>query len=156
GRTLVENARMFALLNLAQADAFFASYDGKYTYNFWRPVTAIRAADTDGNPDTVPDPSWSPLLATPSHPSYASNHATISTTDATSLAAFFGADAIPFSFSWEGLPGVSRSFDSFSAACHEAGLSRIWAGFHWSFDISAGEAIGKSVGAYVFQHYLLP
>jgi membrane-associated phospholipid phosphatase len=155
GNSLVDNARLFALLNLAQADALIASFDGKYTYNFWRPVTAIRAVD-QGNPNTERDPSWTPLMATPSHPSYPSNHATNSTAAAVVLASFFGTDAIPFSFSWEGLPGVTRSFDSFSAAAHEAGLSRIWAGFHWSFDITAGEPLGSAVGDYVFQNYLQP
>jgi hypothetical protein len=147
GNSLVDNARMFALLNMTQADAFIAAADGKYTYNFWRPVTAIRY-DTD--------PGWTPLMATPSHPSYPSNHATVSTAAGTALASFFGTDAVPFSFSWEGLPGVTRSFDSFSAASQEAGNSRIWAGFHWRFDLTAGEALGQSVGAYVSQHFLLP
>ncbi|HEY7422833.1 MAG TPA: hypothetical protein VH682_01105 [Gemmataceae bacterium] len=74
GNTLVENARLFALLNVAQADAYFAIWDAKYTYNFWRPVTAIRAADTDPNPATSPDPGWTPLLVTPNFPSYVSGH----------------------------------------------------------------------------------
>jgi hypothetical protein len=154
--TLVQNARLFALLNLDGADDQIACFDGKYTYNFWRPVTAIRAADTTGNPDTVADPNWTPLFATPSHPSYPSAHATYSTSIATVLAAFFGTDAIPFSLSFEGLPGVTRSFDSFSAAAHEAGLSRIWLGIHWAFDITAGEAQGQAVGTYIFQNFLQP
>jgi membrane-associated phospholipid phosphatase len=147
GNTLVDNARLFALLNLASADSLIASFDGKYAYNFWRPVTAIR--------DEV-DPGWTPLMATPSHPSYPSNHSSISTASAVVLASFFGTDNIPFSLSWDGLPGVTRSFDSFSAAAHEAGLARIWAGFHYSFDISAGETLGQSVGDYVVEHFLLP
>jgi membrane-associated phospholipid phosphatase len=155
GNTLVDNARLFALLDMAQADLYIAVWDSKYTYNFWRPVTAIRAADTTGNPDTEADPTWTPLMATPSHPSYPAAHATVSTGAATVLADFFGTDAIPFSISYPGLPGVTRSFDSFSAAAQEAGQSRIWAGFHWSFDVSAGEAQGQSVGDYVFQHLLL-
>src|SRR5262249_31070277 len=145
GTTLVENARLLALLNLAQADSFIASFDAKYTYNYWRPVTGIREADTDGNPDTDPDLNWTPLLATPNFPAYSSNHAISSTTSAAVLASFFGADAIPFSFSWDGLPGVTRSFASFSAAAREAGLSRIWAGFHWRFDITAAEEMGQAV-----------
>jgi membrane-associated phospholipid phosphatase len=147
GNTLVDNARLFALLNLASADSLIACFDGKYAYNFWRPVTSIRYEV---------DPNWTPLLATPSHPSYPSAHSTISTASAVVLASVFGTDNIPFRFSWDGLPGVTRSFDSFSAAAHEAGLARIWAGFHYSFDISAGETLGQSVGDYVVEHFLLP
>jgi hypothetical protein len=156
GNTLVQNARMFALLDLTLADTAIACWDAKYTYNFWRPVTAIRAADTDGNPDTVADPNWTPLLATPSHPSYPSAHATELGGSAEVLASFFGTDAIPFSISWEGLPGVTRSYAGFSAAADEATMSRIWAGFHWGFDLTAGHALGLSVADYVFQNYLLP
>jgi membrane-associated phospholipid phosphatase len=156
GNTLVENARLFALLGLTQADAFIACWDAKYAYNFWRPVTAIPAADKDGNPDTDPDPNWLPLFATPNHPSYPSAHSTLSTSSATVLASFFGTDAIPVSLTWEGLPDVTRSFDSFSAAAHEAGQARIWAGIHWSTDITGGEAAGVSVGAYIAQNFLLP
>src|SRR5262249_1208692 len=114
GTPLVATARLFALLNLSWADSSIACWDAKYTYNFWRPVTAIRAADTDGNPDTEPDPDWSPLMATPSHPSYPAAHACISGSGAAVLASFFGTDELPFSFSCDGLPGVTRSFDSFS------------------------------------------
>jgi membrane-associated phospholipid phosphatase len=156
GNTLVQNARLFALLDLAEADLFIACWDSKYTYNFWRPVTAIRAADTDGNPDTVADPNWTPLMATPSHPSYPAAHATLSRGSATVLAAFFGTDSISFSLSYAGLPGVTRSYDSFSAAAQEAEMSRIWAGFHWSTDIAAGDPLGQSVATYVVQNFLLP
>jgi hypothetical protein len=156
GNTLVQNARLFALLNLTGEDDHLACFEAKYTYNFWRPVTAIRAADTTGNPDTVADPNWTPLFATPSHPSYPAAHATFSTSCATALGLFFGTDAIPISLSWEGLPGVTRSFDSFSAAAHEAGQSRIWAGIHWAFDVAAGETQGAAVATYIFQNFLLP
>jgi hypothetical protein len=156
GNTLVQNARLFALLDLTEADNFIACWDSKFTYNFWRPVTAIRAADTTGNPDTVADPNWTPLMATPNHPSYPAAHATLSSGSATVLASFFGTDAIPFSISYPGLPGVTRSYDSFSAAAHEAEMARIWAGFHWSFDLSAGDVLGQSVATYVVQNFLLP
>src|SRR5260370_105576 len=98
--TLVQNARLFALLDLTLADEAIACWDAKYTYNFWRPVTAIRAADTTGNPDTVADPNWTPLMATPAHPSYPSAHATELGGAAAALTSFFGTDAIPFSISW--------------------------------------------------------
>jgi hypothetical protein len=156
GKTLVENARMLALLDLTMADTAIAGWEAKYTYNFWRPVTAIRAADTDGNPDTDPDPNWAPLMATPSHPSYPAAHAFNSSGAGVALASYFGTDTLPFSVSWEGLPGVTRTFAGFTAAVDEATMSRIWAGFHWSFDLTAGRALGQSVAEYIFQNCLLP
>jgi membrane-associated phospholipid phosphatase len=156
GDSLVQDARLFALLNLAQADAYFAVWDAKYTYNFWRPVTAIRAADTDGNPDTAADPAWTPFLVTPAHPSYNSGHSGISGAAAAVLAAFFGTDAIPFSFSSDGLPGVMRSYASFSAAAQEVSDSRVYAGIHWRFDVQAGQVMGNEVGDYIVTHFLLP
>jgi hypothetical protein len=154
--TLVQNARCFALLDLVGADDQIACWDSKFTYNFWRPVTAIRAADTTGNPDTPADPNWTPLFGTPAHPSYPSAHATYSTSCGTLLAALFGTDAIPFSLSFDGLPGVTRSFASFSAAANEAGQSRIWGGIHWAFDVSSGNTQGAAVATYIFQNFLLP
>jgi hypothetical protein len=156
GDSLVQNARLFALLNLAQADATFAVWDAKYTYNFWRPVTAIRAADTDGNPGTAADPAWTPFLVTPAHPSYSSGHSGVSGASAAVLAAFFGTDAIPFSFSSDSLPGVTRSFTSFSATAQECSDSRVYAGIHWRFDVQAGQTIGNEVGSYDVSHILLP
>ncbi len=156
GESPVQNARLFALLNVAQADATFAVWDTKYTYSFWRPVTAIRAADTDGNPDTAADPAWTPFLGTPNHPSYNSGHSGVSGAAAAVLAAFFGTDAIPFSFSSDSLPGVTRSFAGFSAALQECSDSRVYAGIHWRFDVAAGQATGGQVGAYVVSHCLLP
>jgi membrane-associated phospholipid phosphatase len=156
GNSLVQNARLFALVNLAQADAMIAVWDAKYTYNFWRPVTAIRAADTDGNPATPADPAWTSFLVTPAHPSYISGHSGQSAGAAAALAAFFGTDAIPFSLSTDSLPGVTRSFASFSAAVQEVSDSRVYAGIHWRFDVAAGQALGYKVGNYIVSHFLLP
>src|SRR3954464_14725903 len=121
------DARLFALLNIATADAQIACWDAKYAYNLWRPVTAIRAADTDGNPDPEPAPSWSPLLTPPNFPSYTSAHSTISAAAAGVLTALFGPD-YHFSVGSEGLAGVTRSFASFDAAAAEAGRSRVYGG----------------------------
>jgi hypothetical protein len=151
--TLAENARLFAQVNVANADAFIASYDTKYAYNYWRPVTAIRAANSDGNPDTVADPTWKPLIVTPNHPSFASNHATQSRAAAEALAAFFGTDHVSFTAT---SAGMERSYQTFTEAAKEAGMSRIYAGIHWSFDMAAGEALGRKVGQYVADHYFQP
>src|SRR5262249_39738321 len=156
GNSLVQNARLFALLNLAQADSYFAVWDAKYTYNLWRPVTAIRAADTDGNPGTEPDTAWTSFLGTPAFPSYPSGHSGHSGAAAAVLAAYFGTDSVPFSFSSDGLPGVTRSFASFSAAAQECSDSRVFAGIHWRFDVAVGQAMGGEIGDYVVTHWLLP
>ena len=94
GNTLEENARLFALVGIAQADAFIACWDNKYLYDHWRPVTAIRAAETDGNPDTVADLNWSSFIITPNHPSYTSGHSTMSGASGAVLADYFGTDVL--------------------------------------------------------------
>src|SRR5207248_4335113 len=112
GLSLVQDAHLFALLNVATADALISCWDAKYAYNLWRPVTAVRAADTDGNPDTAADTTWTPLLVTPNFPSYTSAHSTVSGAAAGVLTGLFGADH-HFTLTADGLPGVTRTFDSF-------------------------------------------
>jgi hypothetical protein len=157
GNSMPENARMFALLNIGMADALITAWDTKFHYSFVRPVTAIRNADSDGNPNTAADPTWSPLLTTPAHPSYMAAHSAVSSTAATVLADFFGNDAIAFSSSMEFTAGgtvATRSFNSFSQAAQEAGNSRIYGGIHWSFDNQAGLQAGQSVGEFVSDNLL--
>ena len=153
---LPTTARLFAALNLSFADSAIAFYDAKYTYRLWRPVTAIRLADTDGNPNTAADPNWLPLAGnTPADPSYPGAHSTISAAGADVLARFFG-DQQSFSITSPALPGVTRSFDSFSAAANEAGLSRIYAGVHTRLDHVAGLTLGQNVANFVLHNTLLP
>ena len=154
--TLMQNARLFALLNVSLADSTIAFYDAKYTYRFWRPVTAIRAADSDGNPSTVGDPNWTPLVPTAQDPSYPGAHAVISAAAASVLTAFFGSDKFRFTATSTALPGVERFFPSFSAAENEASVSRIYAGQHFRTDEIAGEQLGSQVSAYVLHKLLLP
>jgi hypothetical protein len=159
GNSLAQNARMMALLNIGMADALIAAWDNKFEYGFVRPVTAIRNADNDGNPDTAADPAWSPLLTTPGHPSYMAAHSSLSATAATILAEFYGNDAIPFTSSAEisaGGPVITRSFDGFWDAAQEAGASRIYGGIHWSFDNQAGLQAGHSVGEFITDSLLQP
>lgn len=156
GLSLAENARLFALLSMTVADAAIVSWDIKYAYNNWRPVTGIQHADQDGNPDTEADPSWLPLIATPPFPSYSSGHSTFSGSSSRLLAHFFGTDAIAFSTVSDGLPGVTRSFTSFSQAAEEAGQSRIYGGIHWQFDNTAGLASGRTLADHVFFNFLTP
>jgi membrane-associated phospholipid phosphatase len=152
---LPTTARLFAALNLSFADSAIAFYDAKYTYQLWRPVTAIRLADTDGNPNTVADPNWLPLAGnTAADPSYPGAHSTISAAGATVLASFYG-DKQHFSLTSPALPGVTRSFSSFSAAAEEAGLSRIYAGQHTRLDHVAGQTLGHDVAGFVLHNALL-
>jgi membrane-associated phospholipid phosphatase len=154
--SLLERARLFALLNIAEADAAIVSWDAKYAYSCWRPVTGIQDAGEDGNPATQPDPTWLPLIATPPFPSYTSGHSTFSGAASRVLAHFFGGDAASFSTTSDGLPGVTRSFTSFSQAAEEAGQSRIYGGIHWQYDNQAGLESGRDLGDLVFFTQLTP
>jgi membrane-associated phospholipid phosphatase len=154
--SLLENARLFALLAMAGADAAIVAWDHKFTYNNWRPVTGIQHADTDGNPATTADPTWTSLIATPPFPSYTSGHSTFSSASAGLLALFFGTDQISFSTTSDALPGVTRSFTRLSDAAEEAGQSRIYGGIHWQFDNQAGLASGQALGEHVYFTVLTP
>ena len=150
-----QNARLFALLNLSIADSVIAFYDAKYTYNFWRPVTAIRAADTDGNPETQVDPNWLPETGkTAPDPSYPGAHAVISAAAAEVLHSYLGKDHFDFQVTSEVMPGTERSFTSFSAAAEEATLSRIFAGQHFRFDLATGHRLGRETADFVVDGFL--
>jgi PAP2 superfamily len=153
--TTAQSARAFALLNLTLADEVIAFYDTKYTYNLWRPVTAIRAAAADGNPDTAADPTWLPQAGkTAADPSYPGAHATISAGGAFVLRTLFGDKPFDLMVTSEVLPGVVRSFDGFAAVEKEASLSRIYAGQHFRTDENAGENLGRAVADFVVDHFL--
>jgi PAP2 superfamily len=154
--TLEQDARLFALLDTSLADGVIALYDSKYAYHRWRPVTAVRGADNDGNPETAGDPNWTPLAVTALDPSYAGAHAEISQSAAVALSEFFGTDRLDFSLTTPSLPGVARSFQSFSQAADEAAVSRIYAGQHFRYDEDAGQALGDQVGDFVSDRILKP
>ena len=146
--TLSQNAGTFAALDLTLADSVIAFYDAKYAYDLWRPVTAIHAADADGNPDTAADPEWTPLSATAPDPSYPGAHGTVSAAAADVLSSIYG-NEFAFSVTSPALPGVARSFVSFSEAAHEATVSRIYNGNHTRLDQVAGENLGHDVAGFV-------
>jgi hypothetical protein len=153
--TTAESARLFALVNLTLADGVIAFYDAKYTYNFWRPVTAIRAAKSDKNPDTIADPDWLPEVGkTTPDPSYPGAHAVISAGAAEVLVSFFETDRFRFDVTSEVMPGVERSFTAFWEAAHEATLSRIFAGVHFRTDLTAGHLLGKEIARFVVDNLL--
>ena len=155
--TTAQDARLFALLNLSFADGVIAFYDAKYTYNFWRPVTAIREAAIDGNSQTLPDPNWLPEVGnTTPDPSYPGAHAVISAAGALVLDSFFGKHHFDFNVTSEVLPGVERAFDNFDAANEEATLSRIFAGVHFRPDLTTGQTLGRQIADFVVDHFLTP
>jgi hypothetical protein len=154
GNTLEQNARLFALLNIAMADAAIAAWDAKYLFDNWRPVTAIRNGDADGNAGTAGDPTWSSFIVTPPFPDYLSGHSMFSAAAATVLALFYGSDAVTFATGSDFLPGASHSFSSFSAAASEAALSRVLAGIHFRFAIEDGLTAGVEIGEWTFSHYM--
>ena len=163
GLALWENARLFALLNLGLADGYIASFGDKYFYNYWRPVTAIQEGDNDGNPDTVGDPNWTPLVVTPPLPDYDSGHAVEGGTAAGILQRFFRTDRIRFTTCSTTLPPGqtcdsafprTRSFNSFSEAAEENGISRILVGFHFRNAVEEGIAHGQKIADWVVSHAL--
>ena len=156
GNTLEQNARLFALLNLALADAAICAWDAKYAFNFWRPVTAIRFGDSDGNDATAADPAWSSFIVTPPFPDYTSGHSTFSGAAARVLARFYGRDDIAFVTGSDALPGVTRSFAGFAAAAAEAGVSRIYGGIHYRSANQDGLAAGGALGDLTFANFLQP
>jgi membrane-associated phospholipid phosphatase len=150
GGSLLKNARVLALVNLAIADAAIACWEAKYSFVFWRPITAIPLADTDGNPLTLSDATWTPLFATPNHPEYPSGHSTVSAAAATVLARFFGSDA-RVTVRSDLLLGVTRSFDGFALALADVKNARIFAGIHFRSACDDGQAIGTKVGREVLR-----
>jgi membrane-associated phospholipid phosphatase len=154
---LVRTAAMLAALDLSFGDSAIAMYDAKYHYQLWRPITAIRLTDTDGNCTTVADPTWMPLAVTAADPSYPGAHSTMSSAGAAVLSSFFG-NHDRIDVTTPALPGVVRSFRSYSAVATEAGLSRIYAGQHTRIDHVAGMHLGRDVALYVlrqseFRHF---
>ena len=153
---LPQSARLFALLNISLADTTIGLFEAKYTYLFWRPVTAIRLASEDGDFRTKPDSNWLPLSnKTAPDPSYPGAHSAISFAGAEVLKAYFG-DQFAFDVTSESLQGVNRHFNSFSAAAQEAGLSRVYAGQHFRTDHIAGKRLGEQVAESVVDTMLLP
>jgi PAP2 superfamily len=153
---VLDNARLFALFSMATADAGIAIFDAKYTYNFWRPVTAIRNADLAGNKATERDPTWEPFIATPMHPEYPCAHCISQSSAASVLEAFFG-DAVPtFTMSSTTAPGVNRKFSRLSDYVAEVVNARIYDGVHYRTSGEVGAAMGRENGQYAVQNYLKP
>jgi hypothetical protein len=166
-RDIVDSARLFAMENLAAADAAIGCWNDKYYWQFWRPIAAIRAADTDGNPDTEPDPTWLPLfdpttpvcnpppLFTPPFPDHPSGHACGTSAFVHTLRNFFGADRIAVS-AFSNKSCTTRSFDRFSDMLDEVIDARVWAGIHFRTADVQGAVLGRKVAHYLERHYFQP
>ena len=153
--TLVENARLFALLNLAMADAGIAVWDAKFLYRFWRPFSAIPLAELDGNPSTEADPSWTSLVLTPNHQEYPSGHGGLSGAAARVLGSIFG-DRTTFTHRTDTAPFAPRTHRSFAGAADEANNSRVYGGIHFRTAVRDGRIIGDNVGRLAMETLLRP
>jgi PAP2 superfamily len=154
GLSLVDNARFFAMLYMTGADAAISVWDDKAYWSFWRPITAIREADTDGNARTVADEDWLPLIPTPPYPEHPSGHSGLSGSIVKTLQQFFGTDTVAWSDTNVG--GLTRSFTRFSDAIEEIVDARVWSGIHFRTADEQGERIGRQVARYREQHYFQP
>jgi hypothetical protein len=168
GLSIDDNARMLAMTNLAAADAAIGCWNNKYHWNFWRPITAIREADTDGNPATTGDPSWLPLfdpstpvapgqaaLVTPPFPEYPSGHNCAAGSIVRTLQDFFGTDQIGFTVR-SNKSGTTRSFSRLSDALRENINARVWAGIHFRTSDIRGAMLGQKVAGYLHRHFFQP
>jgi hypothetical protein len=158
-------ARLLALLNMALADGYIGSFETKYVYNYWRPVTAIREADTDGNPNTAADATWTPLAPTPPIPDHDSAHAVEGGAAAEVLRRFFHTDRVAFRTCSLTLPPgstctdpspLTRTYRSFSEAADENGLSRILVGFHFGNAVEDGIEHGRRIAGHTVERFLRP
>jgi hypothetical protein len=157
--SLIETARLFALMNVSIHDGLQTSHTSKFIYGLWRPVTAIRRADEDLNALTDPDPSWTPLLNTPNYPSYSGNMACVGASAARALALFYDTDAVAFTAGWVGSGGnadISRSYQGFWQLAEDQANSRVYGGIHFRFDNDASQATCVRAPEYVFSHYMRP
>ena len=155
GRSLIEHARLFALLNIALADATTSVFDAKYFFNAWRPSTAIHNADVDGNDRTVQDTTWTAFLTTPPHPEYPAAHAVFQTAAARVMKWYFGPN-YSFTTTSPNVPGVVRFYADFDAYLTEGRLARIFGGMHLRGSLEDGARQGLRVGNWVIDHYLQP
>ena len=154
GKSLSENARALALLNMATSDSLVASFGTKYYYLFWRPETAIRAGAMDGNEKTDPDGSFSPFIATPCFPSYPSNHASASYSAAETMRRLYGAGGHDIAMANPAVPGVTLNYTTLKQITDDIDDARVYGGIHFRFDQEAGGRLGHDVATFVYKHNL--
>jgi hypothetical protein len=155
-RKLIENARLFALVEMAAADAYISVFDAKYTFNFWRPITAIRNGDLGGNKDVAREEDWQPLIETPMHPEYPCAHCITSAAVASVLEAEFGTNPVVLSMKSPTAPGVVRTWTSFKDYTDEVSAARVYGGIHYRNSTMVGQAMGRKIGELVVNNNLKP
>jgi PAP2 superfamily len=153
--TLPENARLFALMNMAIADAAIVAFEAKYFYNFWRPVTAIRSGDLDNNPRTEREAGFTPFIATPAYPAYPSGHGSLSNAARSTLERFFGRGRHAVTLTNTALPAVTLRYTNLRHITDDIADARIYSGIHFRFDQDAAEDLGERVAAYVVRNHLV-
>lgn len=157
GLDLADNARFFALLNMGVANTFINDWDAKFTYNFWRPLTAIRNGDKDDNDATERDPGWTPLNATPMHPEYPSQATIICGVVVGIMESVFGPNpAVPFTVTDLVDPTKKRDYKSIAEMAREHANVRVWGGIHFRNSLQVGEDMGKKIAAYLIDNSLKP
>jgi hypothetical protein len=157
GREVTQNARLFAAVTQATDDALIAVFDAKYHYNFWRPMTAIRNGDIDGNDATEREASWTPLIDTPMHPEYPCAHCIVSSTVGTVLQAEIGAGPMPtLTTTSSAVNGAARHWATIDDFIQEVAQARIYDGVHYRTSTEVGTAMGKQIGALAVAKYLQP
>lgn len=154
---LLDSARLYAHVNMALFDAFLAIFEAKYHYEFWRPVTAIRNGDSDGNDATARDAEWTPLIDTPMHPEYPCAHCVADGAAGTVLKSVFGEGTLPeIALRYAAMPGVTRKYTSIQQLEDEVAMARIWGGIHYRNSTEVGNAMGRKVAAHVLENTLRP
>jgi hypothetical protein len=156
GRSLSQNARLFALVEMAVADSYIAVFEAKYAFNFWRPVTAIRNGDIEGNDATARDPAWEPLVDTPLHPEYPCAHCINSGAARAVLESEFGTGPNPLTMTSSSAPGVTHKWNTIAEYADEVAVARIYGGLHYRNSTVVGKAMGKKIGELAVQNYLKP
>ena len=157
GREVTQNARLFAAVTQAVDDAMIAVFDAKYHYNFWRPITAIRNGDIDGNDATERDPAWTPFIDTPMHPEYPCAHCIVASTVGTVLQAEIGTGPMPtLTTTSDTAKGAARSWTNIDDFVQEVANARIYDGVHYRTSTEVGIAMGREVGAMAVTKYLRP
>jgi hypothetical protein len=152
--SLTDNARALAVMNMAINDSLVAAFFNKYHYNFWRPETAIHAADTDGNPKTDPDPSWAPFVTTPCFPSYPSNHGSAANSAAEILRRIYGEGGHFMTLSNPTVPDIVLQYTTFKQITDDISDARVYGGIHFRTDQVAGERLGDAIGKAVYKNNL--
>jgi hypothetical protein len=155
----LDAARAYALLGMTMHDGLLVSFNGKFLYGLWRPVTAIREAASDGNPATEPDPTWLSLIPTPPYPTYPGNMTCVGAVNSRTLERVFGRDNIPFTVTWTGTGGaadINRSYNGFRELANEQARSRVYGGIHFEFDQTASFGVCIPLADYAFENSMRP